>query len=95
VALTKQPIASDPRQHSRGHKALLKQQVPIRPAYPVNEFCNAFGISRSKAYTEIRAGRLKAFKIGDKTMIAGEDGLAWREQYRAQGYRRGAYPDAA
>jgi hypothetical protein len=70
-------------------------QISVRPAYTVDAFCGDFGIGRSTFYAEVRAGRLKAFKIGDKTMIAGEDGLAWREQYRAQGYRRGAYPDAA
>jgi hypothetical protein len=62
-------------------------QVSVRPVYPIVAFCREFGIGLSKGYAEIRAGRLKAFKIGDKTMIAGEDALAWREQYRAQGYR--------
>jgi hypothetical protein len=70
-------------------------QISIRPAYPIGDFCRDFGIGTSTAYAEIRAGRLKAFKIGDKTMVAGEDALAWREQYRAQGYRRAAYPAAA
>jgi excisionase family DNA binding protein len=70
-------------------------QVSIRPVYPIDDFCRDFGVSRSTTYAEIRDGRLKAFKVGDKTMIAGEDAMAWREQYRAQGYRRAAYPDAA
>jgi hypothetical protein len=69
-------------------------QVQVRPVYPVNDFCRDFGVKRSTAYAEIRAGRLKAFKIGDKTMIAGEDALAWREEYRKAGYRRAAYPAA-
>jgi hypothetical protein len=68
------------------------EKVYIRPVYPVDGFCDDFGIGRSTAYAEIRAGRLRAFKVGDKTMIAGEDALAWRDQYRAQGYRRAAYP---
>jgi hypothetical protein len=68
--------------------------ISIRPVYPVDDFCRDFGVSRSTAYTEIRAGRLKVFKIGDRTMVAGEDALAWRERYRAQGYRRAVYPAA-
>jgi hypothetical protein len=73
----------------------VTEQIQIRPAYTVDGFCRDFGGSRSTAYAEIRAGRLKAFKVGDRTMIAGEDALAWREQYRAQGYHRAAYPNAA
>jgi hypothetical protein len=59
-------------------------RVRVRPVYLVDEFCQDFGISRHKAGTEIRAGRLKAFKIGDRTAIAGEDALAWREARRAE-----------
>ena len=58
-------------------------QIRVRPAYPIDDFCRDFGISRSTAYAEIRARRLKAFKIGDKTMVAGEDALAWRDLYRS------------
>jgi hypothetical protein len=49
--------------------------VSNRPVYPVDDFCRDFGISRSTAYAEIRAGRLRAFKVGDRTMVAGEDAL--------------------
>jgi excisionase family DNA binding protein len=68
-------------------------EVTVRPAYTVDDFCAEFGIGKSKLYEEIRAGRLKAYKVGNRTMIAGEDGLAWRDRYRAQGYRRAAFPD--
>jgi hypothetical protein len=68
------------------------ERVSIRPAYPVNDFCRDFGVSRCTAYAEIRAGRLKAFKVGDRTMVAGEDALAWREHYRQAGYQRASYP---
>lgn len=57
-------------------------QIEIRPVYPIDDFCKAFGVRRSKAYAEIRAGRLKAFKVGPRTMVAGEDALAWRGRYR-------------
>jgi hypothetical protein len=67
-------------------------KLNIRPVYPLDDLCAEFGIGRSTAYAEIRAGRLKAFKIGSRTMVAGEDALAWREHYRAQGYWCAAYP---
>jgi hypothetical protein len=57
-------------------------QVQVRPAYRINEFCKEFGIGRTLAYLEIQMGRLKVYKIGKLTMIAGEDALAWRDSYR-------------
>ncbi len=73
----------------------MMNQILVRPVYLMSDFCRDFGVSGSKAYTEIRAGRLKAFRIGDRTAVAGEDALAWREQYRAQGYQRALHPKAA
>ena len=48
-------------------------------AYSLRNFASRHGISRSKIYGEIRAGRLTARKIGDRTIILAEDGKAWRE----------------
>ena len=45
------------------------------------EFVRDFGVSRSAVYQEIKAGRLRVFKIGTATRIAGEDAMAWRELY--------------
>jgi Helix-turn-helix domain len=70
-------------------------QVNPRPAYTIDGFCEAFGVGRSTAYAEIRAERLKAFKIGNKTMIAGEDALSWRNAYREAGYRKAPSPKRA
>jgi excisionase family DNA binding protein len=68
-------------------------EVTVRPAYTVDDFCAEFGIGKSKFYEEIRTGRLRAYKLGDRTMVAGEDGIAWRDQHRARGYCRAAFPD--
>lgn len=46
-------------------------------AYPLPDFCKAFGVGRSKAYEEIRAGRLKARKSGVRTIILAADADAW------------------
>jgi len=42
---------------------------PDRLAYPIDDLANAIGIGRSKLYAEIRAGRLKAKKLGTRTII--------------------------
>lgn len=46
-------------------------------AYPVNEFAKAVGIGRSKVYEEIRLGRLRAKKLGARTVITGPDARAY------------------
>jgi excisionase family DNA binding protein len=46
-------------------------------AYSVPEFCEATSLGRSLVYEEIRKGRLRATKIGTRTIILREDGLAW------------------
>jgi hypothetical protein len=40
-----------------------------RLAYPLNDFADAIGVGRSKLYAEIKAGRLKAKKVGSRTII--------------------------
>jgi excisionase family DNA binding protein len=72
----------------------MTAQVHVRPVYTVATFCEDFGVKKSTTYAEIREGRLRAFKVGDRTMIAGEDALAWRDRYRSEGYRKAAYPAA-
>lgn len=54
----------------------------VRPVYTMEAFCRDFGICRSLAYEEIRARRLRVYKVGASTRIAGEDALAWRDLYR-------------
>lgn len=46
-------------------------------AYRISEFCRAFGIGRTKAFDEIKAGRLKVRKAGRITLIRTEDAKAW------------------
>ena len=60
----------------------MHTEVHIKPVYSIPEFCAEFRIGRTNAYAEIKAGRLRSFKVGDLTRIAGEDALAWRERYR-------------
>jgi excisionase family DNA binding protein len=46
-------------------------------AFPIAEFCRAYGIGRTTAYQEIAAGRLRAVKVGQRTLIASEAAEAW------------------
>ncbi|WGF90083.1 helix-turn-helix domain-containing protein [Marinivivus vitaminiproducens] len=62
--------------------ARLTSSITIRPAYSVSDFCASFGLGRSKVYEEIAAGRLHSFKIGRRTLIAGDEGLRWLKTYR-------------
>ena len=45
--------------------------------HSVEEFGKIYGICRSLIYLEIREGRLKARKVGRRTVIATEDGEEW------------------
>ena len=64
------------------HAGALTTWLQVKPVYALQDFCRDFGICRSMAYEEIRAGRLRAYKVGASTRIAGEDALAWRDFYR-------------
>lgn len=46
-------------------------------AFPINVFCSRYGIGRSKAYDEIKSGRLTGVKIGRRTLIRAEDAERW------------------
>lgn len=46
-------------------------------AHTLNDFCERYGIGRTKAYEEIKAGRLKARKNGRYTLITEEAAQAW------------------
>jgi excisionase family DNA binding protein len=45
--------------------------------FSVNAFLHWAGINRTKFYEEIGTGRLKAFKVGRRTLIRAEDAQAW------------------
>jgi excisionase family DNA binding protein len=47
------------------------------PALTLKDFCDAYRLCREKAYQEIRAGRLRAVKLGRKTLILRPDADAW------------------
>jgi hypothetical protein len=52
--------------------------VPSR-AFGIDEFCRRYGIGRTTAYDEIKAGRLRRRKVGKRSIIAEGDAEAWLE----------------
>jgi excisionase family DNA binding protein len=46
-------------------------------ALTIKELCDAYRLCREKAYQEIRAGRLRAVKLGRKTLILRADADTW------------------
>jgi hypothetical protein len=45
--------------------------------YRPESFCEAFGIGLTKCFEEIKAGQLKAKKLGRATLIARSEGERW------------------
>jgi excisionase family DNA binding protein len=66
----------DPR-NRHGRRVLEAGREPL--AVPMVNVPDWLGISRSKAYEEIAAGRLKAVKCGSKTLVPYASGQAWLE----------------
>jgi hypothetical protein len=48
-----------------------------RKLYSVRDFMTAHRMGRTRFYEELASGRLRAVKMGRKTMIRAEDAAAW------------------
>jgi excisionase family DNA binding protein len=55
----------------------MSSDQPGKLALSIPEFCNTVGIGRSRAYEEIKAGRLPILKCGRRTLIARDAVVAW------------------
>ena len=53
-----------------------------RLAYSIPDALTAVSMGRSFIYEEIKAGRLRTFKVGSRTLIAAADLSAWLDTYR-------------
>jgi excisionase family DNA binding protein len=67
------------------------QQMSSNPDIPkialsIPEFCASVGLGRSRAYEEIKAGRLKVLKCGRRTLIAKEAVAEWLECLATQNH---------
>jgi len=54
-----------------------KRKEKPKVAYRIDEFCDAFGVGRTKFYAELKAGRLKARRVGRRMIITAADAAAW------------------
>ena len=43
----------------------------------IAEYCERYGLGRTRAYEEIKSGRLRARKCGKRTIIAEQDAEDW------------------
>jgi hypothetical protein len=50
---------------------------PQKTAISIKAFCQSNGISHSRAYVEIREGRLKVRKCGRRSLILVSEAEAW------------------
>jgi excisionase family DNA binding protein len=48
-----------------------------REAFAVREFCSLYGICRDTFYSEVKRGRLRALKLGKKTIVLRADAESW------------------
>ena len=46
-------------------------------AYSVDEFCQRYGVGRTTAYEEIKAGRLRVAKVGKRTLVTADAAELW------------------
>ena len=53
------------------------QRQALQRAMSVPEFCQRYGPGRTTAYQEIQAGRLRARKVGRRTIISQDDAEDW------------------
>lgn len=64
----------------------MQHTPPARLTMTIKEFTELFGVSRQTFYNEVRAGRLRKFKVGRKTLIPVEEADRWyRDRLRDAG----------
>jgi excisionase family DNA binding protein len=62
---------------------MLPDPAPPKLAYGIADAVQATSVGRSLLYEEIRAGKLRTFKVGARTLIAADDLTAWLAAYRS------------
>ena len=54
-----------------------QQRRALQRAMSIAEFCERYGPGRTKTYEELKSGRLRARKIGKRTVITEDDAEDW------------------
>jgi excisionase family DNA binding protein len=60
----------------------MQSTTTSRITYGINQAVEATSIGRSLLYEQIKAGNLKTFKVGTRTLIAADDLEAWLDSYK-------------
>lgn len=55
----------------------MMEQSDDKAAFDIESFCRRHSIGRIKVYQEITKGRLRAIKVGRRTLITAADAYAW------------------
>lgn len=55
-----------------------REQSIEKRNYRISEFLKTYGLGRTKFYQEVKAGRLRIFKVGKITLISREAAEAWQ-----------------
>ncbi len=55
----------------------VAKHAPTRRARTVRQFGADYGVGKTLTYAEIKAGRLRAVKVGSRTLILHDDSEAW------------------
>jgi excisionase family DNA binding protein len=61
----------------RNEPEVERQRRGLQRAMSIDEFCSRYGPGRTKVYQELKSGRLRARKIGTRTVITEEDAETW------------------
>lgn len=64
-------------------------------SYSVTSFAELNDVSRSYVFDQIRAGSLKSFKAGRRTLISAEAAAAWRGRLERETAEKRADPEPA
>ena len=54
-----------------------QQRRDRQRAMSIAQFCDRYGVGRTKAYEELKCGRLRGRKIGTRTIITEDDAEDW------------------
>lgn len=52
-----------------------------KKAYRISQFCEVYGLGRTKVHEEISNGRLKSYKVGRARMISYQAAETWQKSY--------------
>jgi hypothetical protein len=62
------------------HPNIFRGECPPRAwqrGMSIRAFCETYGVGRTKAYEEIKAGRLRAKKAGRRTIVGDDAAEEW------------------